>query len=51
MQANLGTGLVNLTIKTLHASIFTSLAILIIYIGALALVAHLLQRWNISLKL
>lgn len=51
LLANLLTGLVNMTMPTLHMSVFQSMGILLGYIAAVAGVAVALDRLNVSIKL
>ncbi|GAO15070.1 hypothetical protein UVI_02048690 [Ustilaginoidea virens] len=51
LVANLLTGLVNMTVKTLHATPIQSMAILLGYMGAVTGFAVLLDELNISIKL
>jgi phosphatidylinositol glycan class W len=49
--ANLLTGLVNMTMPTLHMSVLQSMGVLIVYIAAVAGVAVGLDRYNVTIKL
>jgi len=51
LLANLLTGLVNMTMPTLHMGIMETMAVLVCYMAALAGVAVALDRWDISIKL
>ena len=51
LVANLLTGLVNMTMPTLHMGVLQSMAVLVAYMGAVAGVAIALDRYNISIKL
>lgn len=51
LAANLLTGLVNLTIDTLHASDQKAMGILVAYAGALTALAVGLDVWDISIKM
>jgi phosphatidylinositol glycan class W len=51
LLANLFTGLVNMTMPTLHMGIMETMAVLVCYMGALAGVAVTLDRLDISIKL
>lgn len=51
LLANLLTGLVNMTMPTLHMGITETMVLLLAYIGALAGTAVALDRMNISIKL
>lgn len=51
LVANLLTGLVNMTMPTLHMGIMQSMGVLIAYTGAVAGVAVSLDQWNVSIKL
>jgi hypothetical protein len=50
-KANLATGAVNLTMRTIYASAPTASAVLCVYMGAVSLVATLLAHANIRIKL
>ncbi|KAG5922622.1 Glucosaminyl phosphatidylinositol (GlcN-PI) nositol acylation protein [Claviceps africana] len=51
LLANLLTGLVNMTVKTLHSTPVETMAILLTYMGAVTTVALLLDRYDVSIKL
>ncbi|KAF2033099.1 GPI-anchored wall transfer protein 1 [Setomelanomma holmii] len=51
LVANLLTGLVNMTMPTLHMSVLQSMAILIAYIAAVSGLAVVLDRYDVSIKL
>jgi phosphatidylinositol glycan class W len=51
LLANLLTGLVNMTMPTLHMGVVETMAILVGYMGALAGVAVMLDRLDVSIKL
>lgn len=51
LVANLLTGLVNMTMPTLHMGVIQSMAVLVAYMGTVAGVAIALDRYNISIKL
>lgn len=51
LLANLLTGLVNMTMPTLHMGVMETMAVLSSYIGVLAITAVALDRMNISIKL
>lgn len=51
LVANLFTGLVNLTMPTLHMGLLQSMAVLVGYVAAIAGVAIGLDRYNISIRL
>jgi phosphatidylinositol glycan class W len=51
LVANLLTGLVNMTMPTLHMSVLQSMGVLIAYIAAVAGIAVTLDRYNITIKL
>jgi phosphatidylinositol glycan class W len=51
LVANLLTGLVNMTLPTLHMGVLQSMAVLVAYIATVAAVAIGLDRYNISVKL
>jgi phosphatidylinositol glycan class W len=51
LVANLLTGLVNMTLPTLHMGTLQSMAVLVAYTASVASVAVLLDRYNISIKL
>lgn len=51
LLANLLTGLVNMTMPTLHMGVLQSMAVLVAYIGTVAGVAVALNYYNISIKL
>ena len=51
LLANLLTGVVNLTMQTIHIPHGTAMGILVIYMSILCGVAVVLDHWNISLKL
>lgn len=51
LLANLLTGLINLTLPTLEMQDTSSMAVLVFYMGILTVVALLLDRYNISIKL
>ena len=51
LLANLLTGLVNLTLPTLHMNDFQAMGVLIIYMGTLTAVALAMDHYNISVKL
>lgn len=51
LLANLLTGLVNLTLDTLHMGTVTSMVVLAFYAALVTAVALALDQWNISLKL
>lgn len=51
LAANLLTGLVNMTMPTLHMGVLQSMGVLIAYIAAVAGLAIGLDRYNISIKL
>eukprot|EP01119_Soliformovum_irregulare_P017563 TRINITY_DN5242_c0_g1_i2.p1 TRINITY_DN5242_c0_g1~~TRINITY_DN5242_c0_g1_i2.p1 ORF type:complete len:293 (+),score=44.52 TRINITY_DN5242_c0_g1_i2:501-1379(+) len=50
LLANLGTGLVNLSMKTIYASDGVAFFILSVYIGAISVVSVILHQWKIQLK-
>ena len=49
--ANLLTGLVNLTVPTIHVSHGVAMGILVTYMAILCSIALVLDHWNVSLKL
>lgn len=51
LLANLGTGLVNLTMQTLYMGNVAAVGVLLVYMGAISGVALVLQRYRISIKL
>lgn len=51
LVANLLTGLVNMTMPTLHMGVLQSMAVLVAYIATVAGLALALDRYNISIKL
>ncbi len=51
LVANLLTGLVNMTMPTLHMSVFQSMAVLAAYTVVLTIFAVALDLWNVSVKL
>ena len=51
LLANLLTGLVNMTLDTLHMGVKSSMAVLGGYAGLLTVIAVTLDAWNISIKL
>lgn len=51
LAANLLTGLVNLTIPTLHATSTQAMAVLLAYSGALTAIAVMLDMYDISIKM
>lgn len=51
LVANLLTGLVNMTMPTLHMGVLQSMAVLVTYIATVAAVAVGLDRYDISIKL
>ena len=50
LLANLGTGLVNMTVETIHTEDTAAVLILLLYQASLALVATILYRFKIKLK-
>lgn len=50
LLANLGTGLVNLSMDTLNANRIMSMTVLVVYVGTLTIIATTLHRYNISIK-
>lgn len=51
LLANLGTGLVNLTVDTLDTSNLAALAIMTLYAGTLSAIAVMLDKYQIKIKL
>lgn len=51
LVANLLTGLVNMTVKTLHSTPVETMAIMLSYMGVVTTLAVLLDHYNISVKL
>ncbi|KAG5984474.1 Glucosaminyl phosphatidylinositol (GlcN-PI) nositol acylation protein [Claviceps digitariae] len=51
LVANLLTGLVNMTVKTLHSTPVETMAIMLSYMGAVTAVAVLLDHYDVSIKL
>lgn len=51
LVANLLTGLVNMTVKTLHSTPVETMAIMLAYMGAVTTVALLLDHYDVSIKL
>lgn len=51
LLANLGTGLVNLTVNTLDTSNLAAMAVLILYAGVLSATAVVLDKYRIKIKL
>jgi phosphatidylinositol glycan class W len=51
LVANLLTGLVNMTLPTLHVNVLQSMGVLIAYTAAVAGVAVVLDKYNVSIKL
>jgi phosphatidylinositol glycan class W len=51
LVANLLTGLVNMTLPTLHMNVLQSMGVLIAYTAAVAGVAVVLDKYNVSIKL
>ena len=51
LVANLLTGLVNMTMPTLHMSVLQSIAVLVVYTSIVTIFAVALDLWNISIKL
>lgn len=51
LVANLLTGLVNMTMPTLHMGVLESMAVLVVYIATIAAIAVGLDRYDISIKL
>ncbi|QPG96167.1 Glucosaminyl phosphatidylinositol (GlcN-PI) nositol acylation protein [Epichloe festucae Fl1] len=51
LTANLLTGLVNMTVKTLHSTPVETMAIMLAYMGAVTTVALLLDHYDVSIKL
>lgn len=51
LVANLLTGLINMTMPTLHMTVLQSMATLVVYTSAIAGVALVLDRYNIAIKL
>lgn len=50
-QANLATGIVNLSMRTIEASPLVASGVLLVYMALVSVLATLLQHYNLSIKL
>lgn len=51
LQANLATGIVNLSMRTIEASPLVASGVLVAYMALVSVLATLLQHYNLSVRL